>query len=262
MDIEKQKGLFLSILKAKNNRDEKVIIPNDILVENGLNSRTFWGVICPSLKEDGILVSYDDPEVYSNDIFNDFEYKKLSFEKQLLLEDRVGYARTAYRNNTLEVKGSSNYTIEVLDKGIEEIDKKIDELVNKLKKKSYYIFVINIDKLENMSKSTNDSLIEDLVVGPLIYKKDGSIYFKQELLKIRAQLKTLLILFMESHKKILDYSNIKDELIAANKRPTTNFATITKYVSELHKILKKYFKQKVIFNQGKEAYIFDIDRES
>ena len=105
-------------------------------------------------------------------------------------------------------------------------------------------------------------LIQDLLVGQLRYSRDGSIYYKQTNLDMRFQLRTLCVLFMDNHQNFLDYSRIKDELISAKKRSTIDFKTITKYVSELHIILKGHFRRKVIFNQGKEGYIFDIERDS
>jgi len=110
--------------------------------------------------------------------------------------------------------------------------------------------------------SEKTALVEDLVVGSLIYRKDGSIYYKQKLLKMRYQMRTLCILFMKNHKNFVDYSTIKDELIDAKKRPSTNFKIITKYVSELHNLLREYFKREVIFNQEKDGYIFDTERDS
>ena len=108
----------------------------------------------------------------------------------------------------------------------------------------------------------NEPLFEDLVVGPLVYRKDGAILYKQTPIKMRSQMKTLCIIFMNNHKNLVDYSTIKDELVPAKKRSTTSFKTITKYVSELHKLLQNHFKREVIFNQEKDGYIFDIERDS
>jgi hypothetical protein len=105
-------------------------------------------------------------------------------------------------------------------------------------------------------------LVEDLVIGQLVYRADGCILYKQTPIKMRYQLKNLCILFMKNHKGIVDYSIIKDELIAADKRTTTSFETITKYVSELHTLLRKHFNREVIFNHEKDGYIFDTERHS
>jgi hypothetical protein len=139
---------------------------------------------------------------------------------------------------------------------------------NKFKKVHQYLKSENekYSKFQDDRKDSNQKkdgiLLNDLVVGPLIYKKDGLIYYKQTLLEMRFQLRTICILFMEKHKEFVDYTCIRDEIIPAHKRSTTSFETITKYVSELHKLLRLYFKRKVIFNQEKEGYIFDIKRES
>jgi hypothetical protein len=106
------------------------------------------------------------------------------------------------------------------------------------------------------------SLVQDLVIGPLVYRKDGCILYKQTSIKMRYQMRTLCILFMNNHKNLVDYSTIKDELVPAEKRSRTSFETITKYVSELHNLLKKHFNHEVIFNQEKDGYIFDIEQGS
>jgi hypothetical protein len=114
-------------------------------------------------------------------------------------------------------------------------------------------------KGKNLKRLT---ITEDVVIGPLKYGTDGSIHYKQNLIKLRPQIKDLLVLFMAYHKQVLDYCDIKDELISAKKRSTIKPDTINKYVSELHEILQECFGKKVIFNNEKEGYIFDIKRDS
>ena len=104
-------------------------------------------------------------------------------------------------------------------------------------------------------------LVKKIVVGSLIYDIDGGIYFKKQLIKMRPEIQNLCILFMKHYKELVDYTVIKDELIDANKRSSTGFKNITKYVSELHILLRKHFKKDIIFNHEKTAYIFDIERK-
>lgn len=112
---------------------------------------------------------------------------------------------------------------------------------------------------KNETKSSH-SLVKEIFAGPLVYTKDGRVTFKNKELTMRPQIKTLCIFFMKNRNEFLDYSTIKDELIKAEKRSDTPLKTITQYVSELHKILKKAFRKEVIFNDKKEGYIFNIDR--
>ena len=145
----------------------------------------------------------------------------------------------------------SNYKIEVKDKK--------DFLI--LNKKRFDEIYIKYQKLIE-KQQLEDILVKELVIGSLVYNVDGGIYFRNKLIKMRPQIHNLCVLFMKNHKKLVDYSTIKDELIDAKKRSLTDFKTITKYVNELHKLLRKYFKKDVLFNQEKNAYIFDIGTSS
>ena len=120
------------------------------------------------------------------------------------------------------------------------------------------------DLLEVLNKRVDPLLgiAEPIIVGPLAYTEDGRITYRGENIKMRPQIKTLCILFMQHHKDLTDYSIIKDNLIVADKRHKVDWETIQKYVSELHKLLKKEFKKKVIFLVPKEGYIFDTTRSS
>lgn len=121
----------------------------------------------------------------------------------------------------------------------------------------------DIDELEKevrKVKSSNIKLMaQEITVGQLSYGLDGTIRFRDKPIKMRYQLKSLCVLFMSKNKELVDYSTIQEEIISTHKRSKINFKTITKYASELQVLLRKCIKKKVIFNQGKEGYIFDID---
>lgn len=117
----------------------------------------------------------------------------------------------------------------------------------------------DVEYLIKEAKNPNNNLYtEDITVGPLSYKKEGSLCFKDKIIDLRPQLKTLCLLFMHNHKKIVGYDVIRDQIVSSHKRKK-GFKNITKYTDELHKILQKYFKRKVIFNHKTEAYFLDID---
>ena len=63
---------------------------------------------------------------------------------------------------------------------------------------------------------------------------------------------------MKNHKRLVTIDQIRDELIAADKRHSTRWSTISKYVSELHNSLKIHFKRDVIFNQKEEGWYLQI----
>ena len=139
-------------------------------------------------------------------------------------------------------------------------------LDKKLEQAKRDVMESDIEELKKGLLEANNSNVKlmarEITVGQLSYGKDGAIRFKNKPIEMRYQLRTLCVLFMDNHDKFLSYDNIKDETIPSSKRLAISFKTITKYVSELQVLLRQYFKKKVIFNQGKEGYIFDIDRES
>ena len=108
--------------------------------------------------------------------------------------------------------------------------------------------------------SGSQSELAPVTVGPLSYGEDGAIRYKGEIIKMRSQLRNLCVLFMEHHKKVVDYSTIKDEIISSKKRPHIEYTTIPKYVNALHVLLRKYFKKEVISNVKNEGYIFDVGK--
>ncbi|MGB2580170.1 MAG: hypothetical protein WBC83_00565, partial [Minisyncoccia bacterium] len=112
----------------------------------------------------------------------------------------------------------------------------------------------------NMTSGDAGSL-DDITVGPLVYR-GGSVYFNGAPLEMRSQLNMLCYLLMSNHKKIVEYYSITEQIVAADKRKLRNKKNISKYVSELHTLLKKRFRRKVIFNHKKEGYILDTDKDS
>lgn len=100
-------------------------------------------------------------------------------------------------------------------------------------------------------------LVPQIVLGDLASYSDGTIRFKTEIIELRNQLKDLCRLFMDHPKRLLTSDDIKEQLIAFDKRKSTSRATIAKYVSELRNSLKIHFKKDVIFNQKEEGWYFD-----
>lgn len=96
----------------------------------------------------------------------------------------------------------------------------------------------------------------DITIGKLSAYNDGTIRYEKNILEMRNQLKDLCRLFMQYPNRLLTIDDIKDEIIKADRRTLTSFATIAKYVSELHNLLKIHFKKEVIFNQKEEGWYF------
>ena len=188
----------------------------------------------------------DDIELFVKKIndFSDNPIVSLNLRRaEQILEDIEPYERpTGYSLD-------KNYLIKNLLIFIDQIET-LREIVS-------YINKNIINSLKN-----EDTLVNKITIGHLVYDTDGGIYFKNKLIKMRPQIQNLCILFIKNHKKLVDYSNIKDEIIAVKKRNTSGFTNITKYVNELHKILRKHFKRDVLFNMEKNAYLFDIGKNS
>ena len=118
--------------------------------------------------------------------------------------------------------------------------------------------VVNENKITNLIYNKN--LKPEMMVGDLAAFSDGTIRYKDKVLSLRSQLKDLCRLFMAHPKRLLTIDDIKDEIVPAEKRKSVSFATIAKYVSELHRSLKIHFRKRVIFNQKKEGWYFDITK--
>lgn len=97
-------------------------------------------------------------------------------------------------------------------------------------------------------------------VGKLSVYIDGSLRYEDEIISPRKQLKDLCMFFMRKHKILLNLDDIKDEIIDSDKRGNSYKYTISKYVSELHTILKACFGKPVIFNQKGSGWVFDTTR--
>jgi hypothetical protein len=108
----------------------------------------------------------------------------------------------------------------------------------------------------NRGKFDKEPLAPDVAVGKLIAYNDGSIRYGEEMIKLPNQQKDLCRLFMHKVSRLVTIDRIRDELIRADRRNTIKYNTIAKYVSKLRKILERYYKTNVIFNQAEEGWYF------
>lgn len=115
--------------------------------------------------------------------------------------------------------------------------------------------VLKSKEIKN-SENTNENLKPEIIVGKLVAYSDGTIRYEKDIIKLRNQLKDLCRQFMKKPDRLITIDDIKDNIIAANKRNTMAYSTIAKYVSELHNSLKIYFDKDIIFNQKEEGWYF------
>lgn len=86
---------------------------------------------------------------------------------------------------------------------------------------------------------------------------DGTITCNDEELSLREQLRNLCIYFIKNPNRLLNYDDIKDEIINSEKILIIKNDTIPKYVEALKKELQKHSTVVTIKNKPKVGYIFE-----
>jgi len=112
MDIEEQKNKFLKLLResyyaqktlsdenklyivtpsqVKAENEKEVFVKEKILEQYGFSGTDFWEIICPSLKQEGVIAYFRDPNIISkeDEYYEQYEeYKKLKKEIMELNEE-------------------------------------------------------------------------------------------------------------------------------------------------------------------------------
>lgn len=125
-------------------------------------------------------------------------------------------------------------------------------------------FLNNIPGVKNrklVAKQVADNLLAkklkpEIEIGGLATYADGTIRFKGSVIPMRDQLNDLCRMFMSRPNQLVLCDEIREEIVRADRRETTTFITIAKYVSELHGLLKPCFGKNVILNHKKEGWRF------
>jgi hypothetical protein len=89
MKIDEIKNSFVQLLESNFDieKKEELFISERLLKESDLNNTTFWNIVCPLLKKEGVLTYFNNPHNlgsdFSNQLMNNEEvrevYKKMSF---------------------------------------------------------------------------------------------------------------------------------------------------------------------------------------
>lgn len=131
------------------------------------------------------------------------------------------------------------------------------------------IIAMNAGKSKpHMPLATKDTLLmtkdlkPEFEVRGLASYSDGTIRYKDTIVPLRGQIKDLCRMFMRNPKRLLTREDIKENIIAADKRKSVPKITISKYVSELRNSLKVHFKKDVIYSQKDEGWYFDPNQKS
>lgn len=138
-----------------------------------------------------------------------------------------------------------------IDKAIAEYDKQRKEFEKNLTKEQ----VKNKSLTSSMKTYSESATPEKEIKGLAIYS-DGSIRYNGELLEMRDQIREICRLFIDRPNHLITFDDIKDEILELDKKEITSFSTISKYISELRKILKDCFHKDVFLNQKKEGWFF------
>jgi len=189
------------------------------------------------------------------------------FFRKYFFADRIG-AGTIYRLYP-ELKYSSEkverdlWTTRFAElQTLVELSKKF--YIEFIKIASNQLFSNNLKEIKTKESNYKPKKVElfrkdlkpETTIGELVAYNDGSIRFSKEEIKMRNQVKDLCRLFMEKPNQLITFDDIKDHIIHSNRRGIISFSTISKYVSELHNLLKVYYKKDVIFNQKEEGWCF------
>lgn len=170
MDIEQEKKNFLSLLRScyqaglTNNSNLHLLIPNykfdpkrvyikeKVLNQYGLGGENFWYIICPSLKQEGYLESFDDPNYAPNITRREYYERFPDYADKIKKIKELSKKLTPAVNFSRLVKDPNNDHDEEMRKTILEIDKYEKELaqVKEWADNNFpHAFIVNEEKILN-----------------------------------------------------------------------------------------------------------------
>lgn len=137
--------LYLCNINQRENREwyvpGEIFLTENILRENSLATDTFWTMVCPFFKSEGLILSYSDKDPARGVLLND-----------ILKMNRLSELKSV-RND---------YNYQRIDVEILEIETYLKEQMEKSKKASEYKFVVNLDKLSECYSNIKKTPKEDL----------------------------------------------------------------------------------------------------
>jgi hypothetical protein len=141
-NIEQQKEIFLNLLRHsfKLQQKDKILIKGSILKENGLDTDTFWKVICPLFKKEGVLrdfKTFNLSDLSSSSFYESHpEYRSAIDNLKELFEVRDGIRQRTYGT-------------------YKDIYEEIEDAKNNILENFEYEFIVDINKIK---KSTDQSV--------------------------------------------------------------------------------------------------------
>lgn len=250
MDIETNKTEFINLLRnvyvAKQNNletyapllesfdvsNEDLSIREDILKQYSFGDRVFWEIICQSLKYDGVLRSFEDPEIVMHTHFKESP-------RHIRLSTKLGELRKKLPHNyypvNLNIKEFSKNEIEKYKGVVSEIEKittELDRLEAHFMSKYVHLFVVDKEVLfANLANLVN--INEEFY----IVRKGDTFYYEGSEIKLSFE------------DQYVQAFAVLHEMI-----PKGGISTYKKYQSEFKKKYKKTFNSiKKDFNVWAQA---------
>lgn len=199
-------------------------------------------------------VDYLFPTLIARDEI-DWEHDRVSAYDYIA---RVEYAWIDAGSPMIEISSELQQVFNDIDGAVEEMHQYVA--------KANEATIITLDEIDQKGKLkpfTKDPTLfapdvkKEAEVSGLAVYSDGNIRFKGEALEMRGQLKELLREFVLHPDRLINIDDIKDKIIDADKREDTSADTISKYVSELRRIMRPHFKKDIFPNDKKTGWRFN-----
>lgn len=173
MDIEKEKEKAINLLRLSysarkangklllfdDGNFERITINQVILSKYGFDSRDFWEIICPALKEEGYLKSYNDPlmslvfqtSLKKDSTYRDLRERRSELDRSLPPWYSIGKAISNKSPDefleSVVMLGDEKRLIKNIESQIKEIDKKLDNHEKWRKDNFHHEFIVNAKKI-------------------------------------------------------------------------------------------------------------------
>lgn len=201
MNIEEQKKKFLDLLRTAYNakrarwkadgyasilsssymaetlddyeQENRVKIDEITLIKYGFVGSDFWEIICPSLREEGYIEDFGDPNYIPTEYYKRFlGYEKLGNKLRELnneLPSSYYFAKglnPELRADNSMLRGEEQLKVRNIEREIEKTEKEYGHLLD-LARNSYPFFVVNKDNLLNEDTNNESKLKFDSQNGVL-----------------------------------------------------------------------------------------------
>jgi len=192
------------------------------------------------LKKPKVAMTIGNPNEYLSESFLLTTYQSDIIKKEI--EKASWYLRESLNKVQKKRQYKSLPTTGITDS---KLQKYITEVI--AKKRSELTSLPNLQ----VNRKAKGKIIKQ--AGKLNLREGGAICYGNKIIEMGPQMKTLSELFINKPNQIINRDDIYDELQPNTKNKK---ATVAKYVSELNRKLKPFFKENPIVNNKKEGWSF------